>query len=267
MRIDGNPESAIQPNRRNHPGHTDLIRARVDGLVRYLSHGKCDPAHPGKRARDWWAKAYGHLIKMHASPAWWKANQPKQYAIIYPEGGEPLDYRELNVAYLSLPKHPINVEKMRAELTTRIRSATLSPADMVQIRGYLRSYDRDNDWPLWWDLVENYRVLQRIANGKLEGHSTEFGGASDFDPSLKELAAEYDLEVAMVSALRKGLYLLVRENIATLSERDPVKAFRTIGVEPERRPRRKTAKGTEIGAKFRHASLREAVAARRSKKK
>lgn len=259
MRVQGNPDDGIQPLDRSHPGHTDLIRARLDELVRHISKGKCDPTHPGKRAKAWWAKAYSHFLNMQVNGDWWKQHQPQQYAIIHPEGGEPLDYRELNVAYPSLPKHDINVGKVRAALTARITGATVSPEDVKHIKAYLASDERYFEWPLWSDLCRNYKALQRIASGKLDGHGTEFSGASDFDPSVEELAAQYNLSASTVAALLSGLYVLVREQPAVWSESNPVISFRAIGIERQRRPRRNTREQTKVAAAFHHGRSRDAV--------
>jgi hypothetical protein len=244
-------DEPIQPNDRNHPGHGDLIRARVDELVRHISRGKCDPAHPGKRAKTWWAKAYGRMVNMQSNAEWWKENQPKQYAIIHLEGGEPLNYRELDVAYAFIPKHKINVKKVLADLTARIESAALSAEDLKRISDHLGS-DRELVADILSELYRNYTRLKRIASGNLEGHGTEYSSASKFDPSIREMSAEYDLDPATISALRKALYVLVRED--KFEERNPVRALKTIGISAARRPRRGR---TNVRSVFSHGRSKE----------
>jgi len=170
---------------------------------------------------------------MAESPRWWREQRPEQVAIIEKFGLLPLDYRELGAAYPSLPKHEIDVAKVHSDLMSRIASASLTEEDVKNIRRYLYSYARKLGWPLWSDLRRNYRALERIASGNLDGHGTEFSAASDFDPSVEDLALEYEEAPPVVTALRAGLYVVVREQGSLSLEKNPIELFRTTGIVPQ----------------------------------
>ena len=84
----------VRPNEREHPGHSEILRERLDALARYLGHGNYEPssrdARRLKRARRLWAHAYSNYRAMLSDPVWWRVHARNQYPIVFPPDTAPM---------------------------------------------------------------------------------------------------------------------------------------------------------------------------------
>ena len=218
---------------RRHPAHDATVLARVDALARYLNWGKYDPTGEGKRAKACWAKAYDRFRRMQKDPGWWQQSCPKQFVIANPEGVIP-NYKVPEPSGSPLPKHDIDVEKVRAELKSRLGLASLPEEDVALIREALvHAYEHPahiNLVCLWIRLYEGHKALESIAKGDLKGHGWQYSSADDFNPSDAELSRAYHIDERAVAALRRGLYTLLRKRKGTPSKMNPWHSFGAIGI-------------------------------------
>jgi hypothetical protein len=223
---------------RRHPAHDASVLARVDTLARYLNWGKYDPTGEGKRAKACWAKAYDRFRRMQKDPGWWQLSCPRQFAIANPEGVIP-NYQEPEPFGSPLPKHPIDLEKLRAELKSRLSATRLSENDVALIRKVLTQAceQRPLNNPahinlvcLWIALYEDHKALEKIAKGNLKGHGWEYSSADEFNRSDAELSRAEVIDERTVGAVRRGLYLLLRKRKGAPSKMDPWRSFRAIGI-------------------------------------
>ena len=223
---------------RCHPAHDAIVLARVDALARYLNWGKYDPTGEGKRAKKCWAKAFDRFRRMQKDPGWWQVSCPRQFVIANPEGILP-NYKAPEPFGSPLPKHDIDLEKVRAELKSRVRAASLSEEEVALIREALARAceQRPLNNPayinlvcLWLHLYENHQALKKLAKGNLKDHGWEYSSADEFNPSDAELGRTYQLDERTVAALRRGLYLLLRKRKGALSKGNPWHSFRAIGI-------------------------------------
>ena len=194
---------------RRHPAHDATVLARVDALARYLNWGKYDPTGEGKRAKACWAKAYDRFRRMQKDPGWWQQSCHRQFAIANPEGVIP-NYKEPEPFGSPLPKHHIDLEKLRAELKSRLSAARLSEEDVALIREALtHAKQRPPNDPayanlvcLWIALYEDHKALEKIAKGNLKGHGWEYSSADKFNRSDAELSRAEGIDERTVGAVR-----------------------------------------------------------------
>jgi hypothetical protein len=223
---------------RRHPAHDASVLARVDALARYLNWGKYNPTGEGKRAKQCWADAYGRFVRMQKDPGWWQMSCPRQFAIANPDGIIP-NYKEPEPFGSPLPKHDIDLEKIRAELKSRLDTASLCEEDVALIRKALvvepplKSLAYINLVCLWMKLYNDHKKLEKIARGNLKGHGWEYSSADEFNPSDAELSCSYQLDEKTIGAFRRGLYVLLRKRKGAPSKGNPWHSFRTIGILPD----------------------------------
>jgi hypothetical protein len=83
----------VRSNEREHPGHSEILRERLDALARYLGHGNYEPSSKDarrlRRARRLWARAYSNYCAMLSDPVWWRTNARNQYPIVFPADDIP----------------------------------------------------------------------------------------------------------------------------------------------------------------------------------
>jgi len=220
---------------RRHPAHDASVLARVDALARYLNWGKYDPTAEEKRAKACWAKAYDRFKRMQKDPGWWQLSCPRQFAIANPEGVIP-NYKEPEPFGSPLSKHDIDLEKIRAELKSRLDTTLLCAEDVALIRKALvvgpplKSPAYINLVCLWMKLYNDHKRLEKIARGNLKGHGWEYSSADEFNPSDAELGRSYGLDEKTIGAFRRGLYLLLRKRKGAPSKMNPWRSFRAIGI-------------------------------------
>ena len=135
-----------------------------------------------------------------------------------------------------LPKHHIDLEKVRAELKSRLDTTSLCAEDVALIRKALvvgpplKSPAYINLVCLWMKLYNDHKRLEKIARGNLKGHGWEYSSADEFNPSDAELGRSYELDEKTIGAFRRGLYLLLRKRKGAPSKGNPWHSFRAIGI-------------------------------------
>jgi hypothetical protein len=223
----------IYSDDRRHPAHDQAVLARVDALARYLNWNKYDPTGNGVHAKRCWAKAYDRFNRMQKDPAWWQLSCPRQFAIANPSGIIP-NYKAPEPFGSPLPKHDIDVEKLRVELKRRLCSASLSKKDVTLIKNALQNYSEIGPnielLLLWVGLYENHKALEKIARGNLKDHGWEYSGVEDFDPSDAELSKKHGLDEKTVSAIRRAMYILLRKRKGAPSKMNPRRSLLTLGI-------------------------------------